>query len=98
MSELKSYLSELVEDGAKSGTVRTEDLAVLLSRLEQAEQAVERVREVLKAEAFDVREYVTYKAVPVEYIEEALDGGTRRLADQGLGDNLARATKNGDAS
>ena len=38
MSDLKSYLSELVEDGAKSGTIRTEDLAVLLSRLEQAEQ------------------------------------------------------------
>lgn len=26
----------------------------------------------------------------------ALDGDTRRLADQGLGDNLARTTKNGD--
>lgn len=37
MEDLKAYLSELVDDRAKSGTIRTEELAVLLSRLEQAE-------------------------------------------------------------
>lgn len=41
--------------------------------LEQAEQAVQRVREVLNTEAFEVRDYVTYKAVPVESIDEALN-------------------------
>lgn len=44
MADLKAYLSELVADRAKSGTIRTEELAVLLSRLEQAEQTVQRVR------------------------------------------------------
>ncbi len=53
MSDLKSYLSELIEDGAKSGTIRTEDLAALLSRLEQAEQAVQRVREMHSITFYD---------------------------------------------
>ena len=66
------------------------------NQLRKTEQQIQRVREVLKAEVFEVRDYVTYKAVPVEYIEEALDGDTRRIADQGLGDNLARTTKNGE--
>lgn len=38
--ELKAYASELVADGALSGTIRTDELTALLSRLEQAEQAL----------------------------------------------------------
>lgn len=58
------------------------------NKLEQAEQAVQRVRVELGyiPEDFSAR------------ILRALDGGTRRLADQGLGDKLARTTKNGGAS
>ena len=62
------------EPGAMFGAIIVRDL---VDHLEQAEQAVGRVREVLETEAFEVHEYATYKAVPVEYIEEALDGDGR---------------------
>lgn len=85
----------------------------VLDRLEQAEQAVLRVRDVIKGAPTvdplrgfagppddwpDDTDFTSYgEWIMANRVCEALDTGTRRLADQGLGDNLARTTKNGDA-
>lgn len=62
----------------------------LVARAEAAEAQVARVREIAKA---DLK---CPCCSGYEEILRTLDGDTRRLADQGLGDNLARTTKNGE--
>ena len=50
----------------------------LLNRLEQAEQAVARVREVCESDGYEVsNEFGTWDAVAVENVIDALDGDTR---------------------
>lgn len=65
---------------------------ILFRRTTEAEQQVARVREVATG---DPTEYGWSEAMLA--VLRALDGDTRRLADQGLGDNLARTTKSGGA-
>lgn len=60
------------------------------NQLRKTEQQIQRVREIAKA---DLK---CPCCSGYEEILRALDGDTRRLADQGLGDNLARTTKNGE--
>lgn len=65
-------------DATHIATFDPPTVLALLSRLEQAEQAVQRVREVCDSEAYEVtNEYGTYNAVAVDNIIEALDGDGR---------------------
>lgn len=80
----RSYVAKDLTQGESEGESTAEFIATfdpptvlaLLSRLEQAEQAVQRMREV--AESSDDK-HLTMA------ILEALDGETRRLADDALG-------------
>lgn len=91
-------------------TIRHDDLMQVLSRLEQAEQAVARVREVHRPVDVEPSETICHACSTLRgngdslryfpYKEwpcdtiRALDGDGRRLADDAL---TARTTKNGDA-
>ncbi|WP_190264845.1 hypothetical protein [Glutamicibacter nicotianae] len=61
------------------------------NQLRKTEQQVQRVRELA-----DPDWCLSIPAGAKRELLRALDGDTRRFADQGLGDKLARTTKNGD--
>lgn len=82
----RSYVAKDLTQGESEGESTAEFIATfdppnvlaLLSRLEQAEQAVARVREVCDSEAYEVsNEFGDYDAVAVENIIDALDGDGR---------------------
>ena len=104
-SKIQDYLnrvteiSEMVDEDAEFiATFDPPTVLALITRLEQAGQAVARVRELAVKDTdallrMNIRSDGLYLS---QEILRALDGDTRRLADQGLGDNLARTTKNGE--
>lgn len=71
------------------------------NQLRKTEQQIQKVREVIRQYDPDCLTCMCNSdgdccKCTVADFQEALDGDTRRLADQGLGDNLARTTKNGE--